>query len=340
MSDPIVAKPLDENEPLRGLTKHVVHIDDGLFIPRKPRVFLTLMAGPGSLQDLKEMFESIREHFNGICAVYFGEPTDDEADYLEANRGAGRITYLPYVGRHDLARNVGLHCGKIENDDIVVVTDALERPAPTFCRDVGNLLSGDINTLFFFGKILAFRYHESATYVGTPHERFARQDGQMRAADLAHGWGENKIHEAEIRANVRPQKRPPTHYLNHYLRYYISMPWGGNHCVLGNEHRGDPWALYHEREKIRLELREYLRSKSVSLTPEGFIEYIKANPKDPEIIRCCNAEKITNDIYRVHILGDHAVNDNHHWQDMVTIPVDVVNPDSLAIPLDTDGQPG
>lgn len=294
------------------------------------KTFLTLIAGEGSAADLSEIWEPIKEYFDGICATCFAEMGSEEALYMEENKGAGHIIYLPYVGLHDIARNAALHCGKIEDDDIVVVTDVLERPSPTFCRDVSNLLAGQINTLFFFGKILAFRYHESLSYVGTPHELFNRFDGKMRFIDLAQGWGENKVNEALIRANVRPQKRPSNHWINHYGRYYISMPYGSNHCLLGNEHRGDPMTLYREREKTRIALREYLRGLGVPLTVEGFIRYMKQNPRDPNLIRFCNAEKITNDLYRVNVLGDTTVNDNHHWRDMV----------DLNKALDTAGQGG
>jgi len=173
------------------------------------KTFLTLMCGPGSLIDLKELWEPIASSFNGICATCFGERDSPEAQYLETNKGVGYITYLPYTGRHDLGRICAMHCGAIQDNDIVIVSDVLERPSPVFCRDVGNLLSYQINTLFFFSKILAFRYHESATYIGSPHEAFRRLDGQMRGFDLAQAsWGENKLDEAAIRGNVRPLKRP------------------------------------------------------------------------------------------------------------------------------------
>jgi hypothetical protein len=292
------------------------------------------MAGKGSAEDLRELWEPIKDHFDGICCTYFGEMRDDEAIYLEAEKGEGHVTYLPYVGRHDLARNVGLHCGKIENGDIVVVTDTLERPSPTFCRDVGNLLSGEINTLFFFGKILAFRYHESATYVGTPHERFVRQDGQMWAVDMSHGWGDNKIREAEIRANVRPEKRPADHWVGHFARYML-LPWGSNHALLGLEKNGDPNKLFPIREVKRLAFREEMRRRGYPVTLDG-LKQMLSSPIDVKLRDMIQGDRVWSDYYW-HVIRGRELVCGHDDRDMVKdeIPIDLP-----AIQLDTDGQSG
>lgn len=287
------------------------------------RVFLSLLAGPGSYVDLDELWTPIKDHFDGICAVYFGNQDDIEAKYLEAAKGEGRIIYLPYVGRHDLARNVALHCGVIQNDEIVVVTDTLERPSPVFCRDVGNLLSGQVNILFFFGKPLAFRYHESLTYVGSPHENLRRQDGQMCAIDLAYGWGEDKIDEAAIRANVRPQKRDKYHFVNHFARYML-FPWGSNHALLGLEKNGDPTKLFPIRETKRLEFREEMRRRGYSVDLQG-LKKMLSGPIDARLRDLIQGDKVWSDWYWYYIKGRKDVVCGHDDRDMIKdeIPLDI-----------------
>ena len=276
------------------------------------------MCGPGSVADLIELWEPIKAHFNGVCAVYFGARTDDEAQYLELIKGEGRITYLPYTGRHDLARVCTVHCGAIENDDIVVVTDVLERPSPVFCRDVKNLLSGQLNTLFFFGKILAYRYHESITYIGTPHEAFRRLDGQMRAVDLAQGWGENKIDEATIRANVRPQKRPPDHWVGHFARYML-LPWGSNHALLGLEKNGNPAELFPIREAKRLAFREEMRRRGYPVSLKGLKDMLSGEIDD-RLKGFINSDKVWTDYYWHVIKGRDDVVCGHDDKDMIRLP--------------------
>jgi hypothetical protein len=279
------------------------------------KIWLTLVTGPGAVDDLRELWEPIKDYMSGICCVCHAEMGSEEALYLEDNKKEGRVIYLPYVGRHDLARNVALHCGVVRDNDIVVCTDTLERPAPAFCRDVSNLLSGQLNTLFFFGKILAFRYHESIIYRGSPHEAFLRQDGQMRAIDLAHGWGENKIHEAEIRANVRPQKRPPDHWVSHFARYML-LPWGSNHALLGLEKNGDPATLFPVREAKRLAFREEMRRRGYPLTIEG-LRHMLSGPIDATLRDMIQSDKTWSDWYWYYIKGRKDVVCSHDDRDMI-----------------------
>lgn len=281
------------------------------------RLFLTLVAGPGSCDDLFELYEPIKEHFTGCCAVYHGERDDLEAKYLELVKGEGRIIYMPYVGRHSLSRNVALHCGAIQDGDNVVVSDTLERPSSAFCRDVCRLLSGEINTLFFFAKPLAFRYHESLDYIGSPHESLRRLDGQMAVVDLAQGWGENKIDEAAIRGNVRPLKRPSDHWISHFARYML-LPWGSNHALLGLDKNGDPSKLFPIREAKRLAFREEMKRRGFPVTLDG-LKAMLSKPLDDRLMEMVNSDKVWCDWYQYHILGNKAVVCGHDDRDMIPV---------------------
>lgn len=282
------------------------------------RTFLTLVCGDGSYQDLEELWSPIKEHFAGICAVCHTDPPDSmEGMWLERCKGAGYVTYLPYTGRHDLSRICALHCGAIQDSDLVVQTDTLERPSQVFCRDVGDLLSGDLNTLFFFGKILAYRYHESITFRGTPHEAFIRQDGQMRAADLAQGWGDNKIDEAAIRANVRPLKRPSDHWISHFARYML-LPWGSNHSLLGLDKNGDPNKLFPIREAKRLAFREEMRRRGFPVNLEG-LRAMCSGPLDQKLVDMINGDKVWADWVQYHIFGNDKVICSHDDRDIIKV---------------------
>lgn len=286
------------------------------------RLFLTLVAGSDSYADLVELFDTIKEHFDGLCAVYHGERDDLEAKYLEIVKGEGRIIYMPYVGRHDLSRICAVHCGAIKEGDVVCQFDTLERLSPEFANEMLGLLDHSINTLFYYGKVLLYEYHESVTFQGTPHEAFRRMDGGMKAVELSRYQPD----ESKVRLNVRPLKRTdPYHWLSHYIRYYLATPWGANHCLLGNEHRGDPIKLYHEREVLRIEVRDYLRAQGVPLTVDGLREHFKKPLIEP-MIRFINQERILNDAYRYWVLNDLTVKDDHTWAGMVQILAVLPNP--------------
>jgi len=285
------------------------------------RLFLTLVAGPGSYEDLQELYEPIREHFTGLCAVYHGERDDLEAQYLELAKGAGRVIYLPYVGRHDMSRNVALHCGAIEQGDWVMQCDTLERLVPRFIQEHVvpwyGMTGMQPNCWLYYGKPLLFAYHESLQYQGTPHEGLRRLDGRAKMVELS----QNDLFkdEANVRVNVRPLKRTdPYHWVGHYVRYYLATPWGANHCLLGNEHRDDPMKLYQEREVLRIEVRDHLRGLGVPLTEAGLRKLLTSGIS-PTMADYINRERILNDAYRYWVLGDLTVKDDHTWAGMVKV---------------------
>lgn len=274
------------------------------------------MSGSDSLIDLKELIEPIKQHLDGVVWVLHDSRDGPEDQYLESVKGAGAVHYAHYCHRHDFSRNLGLYWGPLTEDCWCIGADSLERISPLFAANARRLIAdmdgAGINAAFYYGKHFMFRYHESIRYQGNPHEGLTRDDGQMRAIDL-------KDHlpvETDVRYGVRAAKRDPLHWLFHYGRYYLSTPWGANHCLLGNVDRGDEMAIYRAREKVRLELRGYLRSVGAPFTVDGFKAYVVANPRDPTILRLCSVEKITNDLYRHFVLGDTTINDNHHWRDL------------------------
>lgn len=280
------------------------------------KTWISFMCGENSLEDIREMYEPIRGFFDGICGVCFADRSSPEALYLEANKGECYITYLPYTGRHSLARNVAIHNGIIQDGDWVVQTDCLEHPQPWFLKTLAPLFmaEGRVNCCYYYGKPFLFQYHESLEYHGTPHENLTRGDGKMQAIELAIAWPD----ESKVRLNVRPLKRKdPLGWCLHYGRYYIGIPYGGNHCLLGNEHRGDPMKLYREREELRVRFRDYLRSKGVPLTLDGLRAFMDANPSDSVLIEAVNHERIINDLYRLWVMKDESIVDDHTWKGMI-----------------------
>jgi hypothetical protein len=284
------------------------------------KLWLVFIAGPDSYDDIREMVEPIRDLFAGLVVTYHGKPDDIEAKYLEVVKGEGRIIYLPYSGRHNHSRNSYLWCGPIQQGDWCIQTDHLEHPNRQFIEKHVPYLTTQSNGIFYYyGKPFLFQLHESMQYVGSPHENLQRLDGQGRVAELSQMWPD----ESMVRMNVRPFKRKdPFGWCTHYAKYYIATPWGSNHCLLGNEHRGDPVQLYQEREALRVRFRDYLRDMDVPLTLDGLLWFMKTNPNDSVLVETANKERIINDLYRLLVLKDESIKDDHTWAGMVTIPLD------------------
>ena len=277
------------------------------------KLWFTLIAGPGSFDDLLELWEPTKSQFAGLCVTYHGDRDDPEACYLESNKGDGLIVYLPYVGRHDQSRNVALHCGRINDGDWVMQCDTLERLNPIFIRDSivpmvrSSILAEQINCYFYFGKPLAFQYHESIRYVGTPHEGFRRDDGQLRAAELSQTWPD----ESKVRLNVRPIKRDKMHWVGQYARYML-LPWGSNHALHGLQHQGDVSQLFPAREAKRLEFREEMRRRGFPRTEAG-LKAMLSGPLDERLKSLVNSDKVWVDWYRFNVLGETDLTDEHAW---------------------------
>lgn len=278
------------------------------------------MAGQGSLQDLKELFEPIKDYVRGICVTYHGSPKDEEAVYLEQNVGEGRVLYIPYSGRHDHSRNCYLYNGVIKQGDWCLQFDVLERVNPEFLLGLPLFLSHwekqGANAIFYYGKPLLFKYHESMFYRGFPHESLQRGDGHMRAVEISDAYP----NEADIRLNVRPQKRSPEHFIKHYARYSL-MPWGANHYALGLENKPNAQKLFVEREIGRLKFIELLRELNIERDVDAVIEYMRAGGMDQRIRAHVSQDKIWNDVYRYYVLGRFDFKDDHDWSNLVEVPL-------------------
>jgi hypothetical protein len=278
------------------------------------------MAGPGSLEDLKELLEPIKQYFNGIVITYHGERNDPEGEYLESVKGEGKIIYLPYSQRHDFSRNAYLFCGPIKEGDWIVQSDVLERPNPKFLATYLNeLISNNdgLNMFYYYGKPFVYQFSESLTYRGSPHESLIRQDGRANGAELNSVWP----NEADVRLNVRPLKRKDQYgWMFHYLRYYL-MPWGTNQCLLGNENRSNNiMEIFQKREVMRLKFRDMVREKGFDLSVDGVKAFLTTTELNDSLKFIVNNEKIINDAYRFWVLNDQTINDNHHWKDLKIIP--------------------
>jgi len=213
---------------------------------QSPKIWFAGMSGPNSLEDLKELLDPIKDYFAGIVWVLHDARDSQEAEYLESIKGQGKVIHYYYSGRHDASRNQYLWCGPIQEGDWVVTCDTLERINSQFALGLpfflGHWEKQGANCIYYYGKILAFKYHESFHYVGTPHEAGRRDDGQMRAVEISDSYP----NEADVLLNVRPQKRDSQHFIKHYAKYSL-MIWGSNHYMLGLENKPRARELFMER---------------------------------------------------------------------------------------------
>jgi len=284
----------------------------------QPKLWLVGMTAAGNEENLREMISPIVEWLDGVIFTFHNPVNGDKgAEYLESVKGDGKVIYRDWVWRHDYSANETLFAGLIQEGDLVITCDTLERPAAKFVSGIkGHIVAlmdaAGLDCLYYYGKAFVFRYNESMRFAGSPHWGLRGVTNGIEISDVYPD-------EREVRLNVRPQKRPSKfHFVGHYLGYYVSYPPGSNHCLLGLEKNGDPAQLFGPRETRRLEFRRLLREKGIPLTVDG-VKGLMQKELDTDIKTFFNSEKILNDAYRHFRLGREDFADDHDWKNMISI---------------------
>jgi len=275
------------------------------------KFYLCGITQAGKKQHLEELIEPIKHCFDGLqwCFHY---PTDEGADYLEKNKGEGRIVYSHFSGRHGFSQTQYLWQGTMKEGDWFVQIDDQERMSPELCQSLKNSIpafeKSGIGMLANYGKGLLFKFTEELEFKGSPHWYATNIPGKSINYELS----------KDLFWNVRNRERNEWQFIDHYLKYYVNYPAGSNHCLLGLEKNGNPQELFPKRENTRLLFRKYIYSLNI---PDSkiLVEYWKNNPLEQKMRDFINSEKILNDAYRFHILGRKDFIDNHDFKNMITV---------------------
>lgn len=275
--------------------------------------WLVFMCGNESVEDLKDMVEPIHHLFNGLVVTCHAPPDSQNYQYLQSRVGEGKIIHLPYSQRHDFSRNAYLYCGPIKNGDWCVQTDVLEHPQASFLENIEERLAdfGPVSIFYYYGKPFVFKYSEYMSYVGSPHESLTIGGRLPQGVELSMVYQ----NENEVRRNMRPIKRPdPFNWVDHYAKYML-FPLGSNHSLLGLSERGDPQKLFPARENLRYEFLLFLEERGIERSLSG-LKKLFSGELDARLRKFVNGEKVWQDFYRYHILGDTTVVDEHKWTSM------------------------
>jgi len=287
-----------------------------------PKLFLTSMCGPNNETNIREMIEPIIEWLDGIVWVLNDCPTTDGgAVYLESVKGLGKVVHRQWpAGRHWAAMNDTLFTGLMDEGDLVIWTDTLERPMPPFVSRIkGEILplmdETGVDCLFYYGKAFLFRYNELLEYRNSPH-------WTLHGFKQAMEWSGIEPDEKKVRFNVRPLKRTnPWHWIEHYVRYMLEYPAGCNHALLGIEKLGgNPAQQFQRREARRLDFRREVKRRGFPLTVAGLKAlFSDPNQLDSVLKSYINGDKVWSDAYRLWILNDTTMVDTHDPKDMKPI---------------------
>ena len=280
--------------------------------------YLVFMAGPNSLEDLKELIEPVKDYFRGVCALLHDcDEHSPEFEYLlntNLKLGAGNIILGNYCGRHDHSRNRILFETGIKNGDYLVTLDTLERVPVEFAGNLVLLIqhmgNRDIDICYYYSKPYIIKFSEDLYYTGTPHESLLSSKRHLKAVELKNDFPD----ESKIRVNVRPLKRKdPFHFIGHYAKYLLQP--NSNQILLGIEHQKNQQEVWAKREQNRLNFIKILADRGIDRSLSGVIKLF-SGPLDDELKHYINNEKVWQDVYRYYILKDETVIDEHSWTSM------------------------
>lgn len=270
------------------------------------KLWLIGITTEGHKQDLEELIEPIKDHFDGLIWT-FHYPKDDGADYLESVKGEGEIIYTKWCNRLDFSRNHSLFQGPMRVGDWFVTIDTLERLSPDFTKDLKNLCLNfndlKVDGAYLYNKRLMFRLNENTQFVNNPHEGIL---GNSNSIELS----TQDFWDKDYQKNVRAEKRQdPFYFIEHNFKYYL-FP-NTNHLFLG-----------FENDKELVQKRYQYRSKFLqSVYDEGFDphdvksveECLRSNLSD-QMKECIDFEKFLNDWYRYKVLEQKEnISDKHDF---------------------------
>jgi len=260
------------------------------------KLWLIGITTEGHKQDLEELIDPIKDHFDGLIWT-FHYPKDDGADYLESVKGQGEIIYTKWCNRLDFSRNHSLFQSRIEVGDWFLTIDTLERLSPDFTSKLSSICNyldySGVDGVYLHNKRLLFKFNENTSFVNNPHEGIT---GVTKSIELS----KQPFWEERFQKNVRAEKRQdPLHYINHNFKYYF-FP-NTNHLLLGFENdRELVNKRYQNRDKlIKLIKKEGLNPFCLSSVEECFRYRL-----NEEIKGCINFDKFLNDWYRYKILEE------------------------------------
>ena len=288
------------------------------------KLWLCGITNLGNEQNLRELIEPILEYFDGLVWTFHDPTFNDDGNMdqgfkiLLHNKKEGKIITAEWCQRHFNSMNQYLWQGPMKDGDYFVQIDTQERMSPEFCAKLRDIcISMDeqnIGMISNFGKGLIYRYNEQLEFRGSPHWYAINLSGDKNAqAEL----------EKDEFWNVRDNQREPMSFVDHYLKYYL-YPAGSNSVLLGLDKNGNPAELFPPREERRLKFKKYLEDQNIiNPTVDTVISFFATQNSnetvDDQLKDFINNEKILNDVWRYHILGDSDFKDDHDFSNIIKI---------------------
>ena len=263
------------------------------------KVWLCGVTGDNNLANIDEITKEIYKFFDGLIFVCHEPCKDGTRELLESRKGNGELISMPFLNHHGLSYNAVLCSQKILPGDFIVWVDAMEKMNTQLCSDIHNfclqLMKQNINTVYFYGKVLIFRYFsDSAFTMVTPHTTFATP--KQIAIEISTQPGFENIRE-----NLRPKYRTDKHQsIDHFAKYVFQYKHNNNQLTCGRETN---LVEIKVKEEIRQKfLVHCVRDLGLELNVESLKNYILNNELKYITKWYINELSYINDLYCYYVL--------------------------------------
>lgn len=289
----------------------------------KNKIYLSGITYPAAIDGIKANIIPVAKYFDGLnFVVSCGDENKNQIDLidlLDRNKGDGFIHVQDWLNRYDFARNRYLLDPRVMDGDILVIVDSLEKVGEDFAKNdmwrLANYMEvNNVDVIFLHGKIFMVRKNEWMTYVNAVHEQVRPINRAVELTQLQDFDDSSKYF-----TNTRPEVREDMHFVNscHFFKYYLIN--GSIQCLMGSEGNDEMYAM---RMQNRAKFKSICRDLDVEFSVDEILDHWRSMPADNlwrDEVECINQEKILNDVYRYHILGEKDLTSDWDFGNMIKL---------------------
>ncbi len=203
----------------------------------KPNIWLCIITSENERENIDELTKDIWQNFDGICAVVHPDSKNPESRevscLLEDRMKKGFIKKVEWLAHHGNSMNQWLFDKRIEQGDVCVIRDTLERLNPQFAQNlsfiIDELAKKNVWNIWSGGKLLAFRRWSNQQFFGGIHWGFSGYyNNSIDVKNISILYND----ERQAAYSVRNEKRPREYQVIHEMKYLLDYGCNSNHLAL------------------------------------------------------------------------------------------------------------
>ena len=262
------------------------------------RLFLLTMTQE-RLSDISEMLSNIYPVFDGVVAVVNEPSNDGTREFLEKNKGLGKVISARWTNHHGFLMNHLFFYGGLKNGDWCLYLDSPERITNDFSLKIRGMIANfekdGVEALYWDNRPYLFKYSEYLEFHNAVHWGIFGFLGKCIS---------NNDKSAFI-VNTR-DKKPEISYCLNPIKYWLCYPLGNEVQAMYGKYGQN---VVNKHENIRRKFRGHLRSISVDVyNLSGIISYMDlVNQRrvrtDPFFDHVVETEFRMSELFQLKVLG-------------------------------------